>query len=185
MKKNIILMGMIIICVVAFSACNVNGQVKVKSDYQPGIMYNGNIYVVTDNVFDPTLIGEELGVITSVIDGSDGMPKKEFQTNGYKVDEPIYYYGEDGLYIAVFSNDVYVLLKKIENDEFTINDYKSIKVGTMREEVLKEFGDPDGMLSGLYGDIYFVGDLRVIIYYEFNEETGSPVESIKIVDLDN
>ena len=90
-----------IISVFIFYGCNSKDQVNGKWDYPSGVMYNGNIYGVAENVFNKNLLGKELGVITSVIDGSEGMPKEEFQTNCYKVDQVIYSYGKDELYIVV------------------------------------------------------------------------------------
>lgn len=62
--------------------------------------------------------------------------------------------------------------------------YKDIKVGMTQEEVYNTVGQPQGSLSGLYGDIYLIGEKRVIVYYEFNEEKGHPVTDIKIDDIE-
>ncbi len=76
-----------------------------------------------------------------------------------------------------------VFLVGCAKGEPTITDYQSVEVGTKQEKVHKRFGEPDSTLSGLYGDIYVVEDKQVIIYYDFNEETGYPVTEIKTFDI--
>lgn len=39
--------------------------------------------------------------------------------------------------------------------------------GTTREALVRAWGEPDGMLSGLYGDVWRFGeDGRLIVYYD-------------------
>lgn len=68
--------------------------------------------------------------------------------------------------------------------EDTPMSYKDIKVGMTQEEVYNTVGQPQGSLSGLYGDIYLINEKRVIVYYEFDEEKGHPVTDIKIDDIE-
>lgn len=185
MKNLLKVICVMMITLIVFSACKSKDEDGMECDYPPGIMYDGSLYGVTDSVFDEKLLGEEVGTIISVIDGSEGMPKEELETNCYGLEDLIYSYGKDALHIAVLSNDVHVLLEKVVNDELTIEEYKSIPLGTLQEEVHKRLGDPDGFLSGLYGDIYLVDDLRVIFYYEYNKEKGHKLEEIKVTETEN
>ena len=47
--------------------------------------------------------------------------------------------------------------------------WQDIRIGMLRDDVHKIMGEPDGMLSGFWGDIYLLdNDNRVIIYYDAN-----------------
>jgi len=55
--------------------------------------------------------------------------------------------------------------------------------GTLREELLKVWGEPDGGLSGLYGDIYEApGGRAVIVYYNVSLGIGPCVSMVKPVE---
>lgn len=51
--------------------------------------------------------------------------------------------------------------------------------GTARETVLKVWGEPDGGLSGLFGDVYETEDEHVIIVYYNHSGEPYVVESVK------
>lgn len=52
--------------------------------------------------------------------------------------------------------------------------------GTLREELLKVWGEPDGELSGMYGDIYAApGGRSVIVYYNVSLGKGPCVSVVK------
>lgn len=62
----------------------------------------------------------------------------------------------------------------------TLTSWQDIEVGMSREEVHRIMGEPGGMLSGLYGDIYKLDDgSGVIIYYD----SESRVNHIKLTQL--
>lgn len=53
--------------------------------------------------------------------------------------------------------------------------------GASREALGEAWGEPDGMLSGLYGDIYEVpGDLHITVYYDITLNSGPRVRTVKI-----
>lgn len=50
-----------------------------------------------------------------------------------------------------------------------VEDFSKIEIGTQQENIHEKFGEPSGMLSGLRGDIYILGDeTRIIVYYDNN-----------------
>lgn len=53
--------------------------------------------------------------------------------------------------------------------------------GASREALAEAWGEPDGMLSGLYGDIYEApGDLHITVYYDITLNSGPRVWSVTI-----
>ena len=46
------------------------------------------------------------------------------------------------------------------------------------KEINENWGNPDGMLSGFYGDIYEYNDKRIVIYYD----TDSKVTDVLVSD---
>ena len=60
-----------------------------------------------------------------------------------------------------------------KNEEFVLNQFK----GCTREELVQDWGNPDGMLSGFYGDIWVMTENEnIIVYYS----ADSIVEHIKL-----
>ena len=63
-------------------------------------------------------------------------------------------------------------------------------LGRERQEILRAWGEPDGMLSGFFGDVYHLdGASRVIVYYDTepmnNGTAGSdtvPVEQVRLME---
>ncbi len=54
-----------------------------------------------------------------------------------------------------------------EKEPVTIENFSEIKIGTTRDNVHKKFGEPYGMLSGFWGDIYRADDsVKIIVYYD-------------------
>ena len=52
-----------------------------------------------------------------------------------------------------------------KDEEFVLSQFK----GCTREELIQDWGNPDGMLSGLYGDIWFItANEMIIVYYSTN-----------------
>lgn len=49
-------------------------------------------------------------------------------------------------------------------------------IGYEREDIKYIWGEPDGMLSGFFGDIWNVGDEKIIVYYDENTK----VEYVKL-----
>lgn len=50
-----------------------------------------------------------------------------------------------------------------------------------RQAVVETWGEPDGMLSGLYGDVYGTpAGLHIIIYYDVSLNSGPRVQAVKI-----
>ncbi len=50
-----------------------------------------------------------------------------------------------------------------------------------REELLEAWGEPDGCLSGLFGDVYKVSEERtVIVYYDAPSNGGPCVSAVNI-----
>lgn len=53
--------------------------------------------------------------------------------------------------------------------------------GTSREVLRKAWGEPDGMLSGFYGDIYNGPDgKRIVVYYDVRFDSGPRVQDVHI-----
>lgn len=53
--------------------------------------------------------------------------------------------------------------------------------GTFREELQEAWGEPDGMLSGLYGDIYNGPDgKQIVVYYDARFDSGPRVQDVHI-----
>ncbi len=89
------------------------------------------------------------------------------RTDGNKIDnanlERVWDSGGSGIDIRY--NDVDEFIKSHPSTD-AIN-LKGIKIGTSRDEVHKIMGEPVGMLSGLFGDIFKLDDdLNIIIYYD-------------------
>lgn len=95
-----------------------------------------------------------------------------------------------GISIIVLAS---IFVNNKDNSAKTLNDFMNISKGTARSEIIKKFGNPDGELSGLYGDIYFVDNKKVIINYYSNdyvldvnvfdkEEVGKKDNDFTIID---
>ena len=64
-----------------------------------------------------------------------------------------------------------------------VNDTNiDIKIGTPRKEVIELLGEPQGTLSGFYGDIYKMDNSKIIIYYEARVNSDDVVSDVKIFD---
>lgn len=61
-------------------------------------------------------------------------------------------------------------------------DFEAIIIGTEKDKIREQFGEPNGTLSGMHGDVYVVGDKRIIIYYGLDGEGNYPVTDVKIDD---
>lgn len=70
------------------------------------------------------------------------------------------------------------------NKEITLSDFKEIKIGVEKEKIHKKFGEPNSMLSGMYGDVYLIKDKRVIIYYGYKGENINRVIDVKISEIE-
>ena len=84
------------------------------------------------------------------------------------------------LYISI----IFYLLTGCIKTELSIQDYEDIVIGTSQEELHKKFGEPQGMLSGMYGDVYILDKKRIIIYYKLNENKEVLVNEVKITDVE-
>lgn len=74
---------------------------------------------------------------------------------------------------------------KAEIAAMTDQEATEALAGTSREALLKAWGEPDGMLSGMFGDIYdALEDKFVIVYYDHyaSENSQVKVESVCISD---
>lgn len=70
-----------------------------------------------------------------------------------------------------YANETPPLIIRTVWADFTIADpdstgWQNIRIGMQREDVHKIMGEPDGMLSGLFGDIYLLADGSMTIYYD-------------------
>lgn len=62
---------------------------------------------------------------------------------------------------------------QLKDEEFVLSQFK----GCTREELVQDWGNPDGMLSGFYGDIWVMTENEnIIVYYS----ADSIVEHIKL-----
>lgn len=62
-----------------------------------------------------------------------------------------------------------------------MTDQKATEALAGVSELLDAWGEPSGMLSGLYGDIYETPEGRyIVIYYDVRLDSGSRVRSVKI-----
>lgn len=62
-----------------------------------------------------------------------------------------------------------------------MTDQKATEALAGVSELLDAWGEPSGMLSGLYGDIYETPEGRyIVIYYDVRLDGGSRVRSVKI-----
>lgn len=58
-------------------------------------------------------------------------------------------------------------LNEITN--YTQEQLEERLVGLLNEELYHSWGEPDGMLSGLYGDIWYISDehdRQIVVYYD-------------------
>ncbi len=55
-------------------------------------------------------------------------------------------------------------------------------LGATQEEIRRAFGQPDGILSGLWGDIYLRGENEMVIFYYEDYDGIGCVEGIKITE---
>ena len=54
-------------------------------------------------------------------------------------------------------------------------------LGTPRQEVLSAWGEPDGMLSGFFGDIYALSStVQVIVYYDTSRMSQGAADSLTV-----
>lgn len=75
-----------------------------------------------------------------------------------------------------------VSLSAIEERNITLADFEAIKIGTEKNEILRQFGQPNETLSGMNGDVYIVEGKQIIIYYGLEKEGSYPVTEVKISD---
>lgn len=62
-----------------------------------------------------------------------------------------------------------------------MTDQKATEALAGVSELLDAWGEPSGMLSGLYGDIYETPEGRyIVIYYDVRLDSGPKVRSVKI-----
>ncbi len=54
----------------------------------------------------------------------------------------------------------------------------AILKGRTQKEMTGHWGEPDGVLSGFYGDIYICSDKQIVIYYD----AGSKVTDVLVSD---
>ena len=65
-----------------------------------------------------------------------------------------------------------------KGEEFVMSQFE----GFTREKLIAKWGNPDGMLSGFYGDIWTITETEsIIVYYS----AGSTVEHIKLQQNEN
>jgi len=92
--------------------------------------------------------------------------------------------GGSGIDIRYSDVDEFIKNHPLPEDQVigkdTLTSWQDIEVGMSREEVHKIMGEPVGMLSGLYGDIYKLDEgSGVIIYYD----SESRVYQMKLTQL--
>lgn len=58
-----------------------------------------------------------------------------------------------------------------------------IEIGTPRTEVIELYGEPQGTLSGFFGDIYKIDNSEVIVYYEVDKNNNPVVSNVKIIPI--
>ena len=63
------------------------------------------------------------------------------------------------------------------------DDFENIEIGTKREEVLKSFGEPDGHLSGFFGDIYYREGEQAIVYYDVGDSGTFDGNDITVMNV--
>ena len=64
---------------------------------------------------------------------------------------------------------------------YTEEDFQEELSGQDREDIISAWGEPDGMLSGFWGDVWYLSDQsnkQIIVYYD----SGGNVENIRIAD---
>lgn len=89
----------------------------------------------------------------------------------------VYYDGSIAESYPAQVNKVYAIT--IVNQAHREIDFDDISSGMSREAIHELFGQPDDMLSGLFGDVYFKEDgTRVTIYYD----ADTAVSEVKVED---
>ena len=63
-------------------------------------------------------------------------------------------------------------------------DYQALEAGSPRSEVLETIGEPDSLLSWLFGDIYRCEDNLVVVYYD-SDAYGSEDAPVLEVHITN
>lgn len=69
----------------------------------------------------------------------------------------------------------------VTEDGYTEDDFQEELFGQYREDIIGVWGEPDGMLSGFWGDIWHLSDesnKQMIIYYD----KDGMVEDIRIAE---
>lgn len=63
---------------------------------------------------------------------------------------------------------------------YTEENFQEKLSGQSREDVIYLWGDPDGMLSGFWGDIWYLGDesKQIILYYD----KDGVVETVRVME---
>ena len=122
--------------------------------------------------------------------GVEGGYRLIVRTDGEKIDsaqlERIWDSGGSGIDIRY--NDVDEFIESHPSNE-EIESWRGIGIGTPRNEVHDIMGEPDSMLSGLWGDIYgLVNESIVVFYYDpdgnvqqIKKDVGKEISSIEVV----
>lgn len=84
----------------------------------------------------------------------------------------VYYEGFQAVFAEILEN----------SNTNSLADFEAIKIGTQKDKIHEQFGEPDSTLFGMHGDVYIVGDKRIILYYGFEGEDSYPVTDVKIED---
>lgn len=83
---------------------------------------------------------------------------------------------------AVFRLDKFARQVITQNQATELADFKAIKIGTEKNKIHEQFGEPHNTLFGMHGDIYIVEDKQIVIYYGFENEVSYLVTEVKISD---
>ena len=198
MKKLIALL-LSLVCVLGLCACNSKKDIPFDDT---GVFFVGKVIEVydsyllvevTDKGNTSFSIGARLEVSTNVssADGCSNFVAEEYAKILYDgkvaTENPpgrleaysIYKTDENGMNIKDLDKEILPLEKVKECSQEKLN--KQL-IGILRADLLNVWGEPDGHLSGFWGDTWQLGNEKgehIIVYYDQN----GIIENVKVADL--
>lgn len=183
MRKKL-LCAIMLLLILAITGCSLmptNESMGVSTDWTDFIKWDDKLFERVMEVVPSDLIGEKLGTVKETAPTNIVNYEPKNGTAGHLSKGTEFYsihgYSQDS-YIAALINGIYHLYKTNDSDSisfsFTLDDFEKV-VGVSIDEIHETFGEPDGTLSGLWGEIYILRNgTTVIVYY-----TNGFVEYIK------
>ena len=91
---------------------------------------------------------------------------------------------EDGTIIKILGFEVYNNVIALETTDYSQEEMEAKLKGEHRDNIIASWGEPDGHLSGFWGDVWFLDDIKdkkITLYYDAN----GCVENVRIGSWSN